>query len=161
MRSIVSILFALVLGAACVSAQPQTEKAHAGTDEIAIRANVEQMSKGWNMKSGPEFAKPFADDSDYVVINGAHIKGRAGNAAGHQQIFDTIFKNSSLVLVVESIRYLFNEVAIVHVRSELRVDKADPATLGSGRITMVMKKIHTKWEIAAFQNTEIERFGRR
>lgn len=29
-------------------------------DEAMIRANVEQMAKGWNTKSSAEFAKPFA-----------------------------------------------------------------------------------------------------
>ena len=60
-------------------------------DEAMIRANVEQMAKGWNMKSGAEFAKPFAEDSDYVVINGMHLKGRVANAEAHQRIFDTIY----------------------------------------------------------------------
>ncbi len=64
----VSVLFLLLYGAAF--AQQSATKTE---DEKAIRANVEQMVKGWNMKSGAEFAKPFAEDSDYVVINGMHI----------------------------------------------------------------------------------------
>lgn len=67
----------LICAAAFISAQEKTSKT--SEDETAIRANVEQMVKGWNMKSGAEFAKPFAEDFDYVVINGMHIKGRAAN----------------------------------------------------------------------------------
>src|SRR6185503_15336088 len=39
-------------------------------DETAIRESVKQMETGWNTKSGALFAKPFAEDADYVVING-------------------------------------------------------------------------------------------
>ena len=46
-------------------------------DEAAMRENVKQMETGWNTKSGALFAKPFAEDADYVVINGMYIKGRA------------------------------------------------------------------------------------
>jgi len=129
-------------------------------DEAAIRAGVKQMETGWNAKSGAEFAKLFAEDSDYVVINGFHIKGRAANAAVHQQIFDTIFKNTNLTLVVEQIRFLRPDVAVVHVFGTRRPTReADSALIGDARITMTMVKNNGKWEIAAFQNTEIQTTG--
>jgi uncharacterized protein (TIGR02246 family) len=48
------------------------------------------MESGWNTKSGER----FAEDADYVVINGMYIKGRKAIETGHQQIFDTIYKSS-------------------------------------------------------------------
>lgn len=146
----VSILFLLLSSAAFA----QKAAARAG-DEKAIRANVEQMVKGWNMKSGAEFAKPFAEDSDYVVVNGMHIKGRAANAAGHQQIFDTIYKDADIAATVEQIRFLRPDVALVHVLAE-RFPKADKSQVTKGRLTMVMVKNNDKWEITAFQNTQIQ-----
>lgn len=124
-------------------------------NEAAIRANVEQMVKGWNAKSGAEFAKPFAEDSDYVVVNGMHLKGRAANAAGHQQIFDTIYKDTDIAAKVEQIRFLRPDVAVVHVLAE-RFPKADKSQITKGRLTLVMVKNGDKWEIAAFQNTQIQ-----
>ena len=38
----------------------------------------------------------FAEDADYVIINGMRIKGREAIDSGHQQIFDTIYKGSVL-----------------------------------------------------------------
>jgi uncharacterized protein (TIGR02246 family) len=125
-------------------------------DEAAIRANAEQMVKGWNQKSGVEFAKPFAEDSDYVVINGVHIKGRAANAEAHQRIFDTIYKNSSVSHIIEQIRFLRPDVAVVHVQTALKVTQDNSAQAHHGRITVVMTKNKGKWEIAAFQNTPIQ-----
>jgi uncharacterized protein (TIGR02246 family) len=120
-----SVLFLLLCGAAFA----QSEAART-EDEKAIRANVKQMETGWNAKSGAEFAKPFAEDADYVVINGFHIKGRAASAESHQRIFDTIFKNTNLTLAVEQIRFLRPDVAVVHVFGRRKpAQKTDPPQL--------------------------------
>ena len=124
-------------------------------DEAAIRANVEQMAKGWNMKSGAEFAKPFAEDSDYVVINGMHIKGHAANAESHQHIFDTIYKDSSIVPIVKQIRFLRPDIAVVHGESNLTFKINGEERRGKGMVTLVMTKEKGKWSIATFQNTAI------
>ena len=143
----------MIIFCACAAfAQKTTDS----KDEAMIRANIEQMVKGWNMKSGAEFAKPFAENSDYVVINGMHIRGRAANAAGHQQIFDTIYKNSSLAAAVKQIRFLRPDVAVVHGESNLTFKTGGEEKKGSGYITLVMTKENGKWEIAAFQNTAIQ-----
>src|ERR1043165_5550862 len=87
-------------------------------DEAAMRESVKQMETGWNTKSGALFAKPFAEDADYVVINGMYIKGRATIEAGHQRIFDTIYKDTTLSLTVKQIRFLRPDVGVVHVSGQ-------------------------------------------
>jgi uncharacterized protein (TIGR02246 family) len=156
---ITNAVLILMFAAAGFYAQEKAKTSEASKDEAAIRANVEQLAKGWNAKSGAEFAKPFAEDSDYVVINGMHVKGRAANAEGHQGIFDTIYKNSTLSVSVEQIRFLRPDVAVVHVRSALSVTRENSTQTGNGRITLVMTKNKDKWEIAAFQNTSIQAPG--
>lgn len=148
--SVVSVFYLLLCGTAF--AQKPASRADA---EKAIRAAVEQMVKGWNTKSGEEFSKPFAEDSDYVVVNGRHIKGRAVNAAAHQQIFDTIYKNHNIAADVEQVRFLRSDVALVHVLVE-RFPKTNRSQVVKGRLTLVMVKNNRKWEIAAFQNTQIQ-----
>ncbi|MGC2238168.1 MAG: SgcJ/EcaC family oxidoreductase [Pyrinomonadaceae bacterium] len=161
-RSLGSALFLVAifaLAASAARAQEKNKVSDKAGDDTFIRANVKQMETGWNMKSGAEFAKPFAGDADYVVINGMHVKGRAAIAQGHQQIFDTVYKDSNLTLVVEQIRFLRPDVAVAHVQTTLRVKQADSVSEGVGRITMVMMKTGDKWEIAAFQNTAIQAMG--
>lgn len=150
-NSILVAIWLLLMGGA-VSAQNDSVKAD---DEKAIRANLEQMVKGWNVKSGEEFAKPFAEDSDYVVVNGMHIKGRAANAKGHQQIFDTIYKDTEISGIVEQIRFLRPDIALIHAVTE-RFPKTDRNHVTKGRLTMVMVKTDDEWEIVAFQNTQIQ-----
>ena len=122
------------------------------SDEAAIRDSVKQMATGWNTKSGEVFAKPFAEDADYVVINGSYIKGREAIEKGHQQIFDTIYKDTTIELNVKQIRFLRPDVAVVHVSAR----RDGPAKeVMNAMITMVVLKDKQGWKISAFQNTAV------
>jgi len=123
------------------------------SDEAAIRESVKQMETGWNTKSGGLFAKPFAEDADYVVINGNHLKGRAAIESGHQRIFDTIYKDTNLTLVVKQIRFLRADVAVVHVEGQ-RTGPTNELNQGA-MLTLTMTKEKQGWVIAAFQNTAV------
>ena len=149
----------MLCAAISIFAQGKTKTSEMNKDEAMIHANVEQMVKGWNAKSGAEFAKPFAEDSDYVVVNGTHIKGRAANAESHQRIFDTIYKDSSIVPIVKQIRFLRPDVAVVHGESNLTFKINGEEKKGKGLVTLVMTKEKGKWSIAAFQNTPIQLQG--
>jgi uncharacterized protein (TIGR02246 family) len=123
------------------------------TDEAALRESVKYLENGWNTKSGALFAKPFAEDADYVVINGLHIKGRETIASAHQRIFDTIYKDTKLALNVKQIRFLRADVAVVHVTGQRTGPATEPAQ--EAIITLVMTKEKQVWTIAAFQNTGV------
>jgi uncharacterized protein (TIGR02246 family) len=123
-------------------------------DEAALRESVKQLETGWNTKSGALFAKPFAEDADYVVINGMYIKGRAAIEAGHQRIFDTIYKDTTLSLSVKQIRFLRPEVAVVHVSGQRVGPTKD--VVNDAMIILVMTKEKQGWVIAAFQNTGVQ-----
>ena len=128
------------------------QNSHAA-DEAAIRDSVKQMETGWNTKSGALFAKPFAEDADYVVINGMYIKGRPIIATAHQQIFDTIFKDTTVTLRVKQIRFLRPDVAVVHVNAHRNGPTRE--LTADAILTLVMTKEKQGWTIAAFQNTQV------
>src|ERR1051325_10709087 len=121
-----------------------------GGDEAAVRENIRQLEAGWNAKSGASFAKPFAEDADYVVVNGMQIKGREAIAAGHQGIFDTIYKDSTLSLAVKQLRFLRADVAVVHVAGRLKNTQNGETQEAEATITLVMTKDGGVWKIAAF-----------
>jgi uncharacterized protein (TIGR02246 family) len=148
-------LAALFVGALYASAQ-ETAKAQAGAaDEAAIRENVRQLEAGWNTKSGALFAKPFAEDADYVVINGIQLKGREAIQQGHQRIFDTIYKDSTLGLAAKQVRYLRPDVAVAHVSARLKTGQGGEADAHDAVITLVLTRDKGEWKIAAFQNTAV------
>ena len=123
------------------------------TDEAAVREQVKQMETGWNTKSGADFAKPFAEDADYVVINGMYIKGRTIIAKAHQQIFDTIYKDTKITLAIKQVRFLRPDVAVVHVNAH----RAGPTKelTADAVLTLVTTKERQGWTIVAFQNTQV------
>ena len=125
----------------------------AAADEAALRENVKSLETGWNTKSGSVFAKPFAEDADYVVINGMYIKGRATIESAHQRIFDTIYKDTNISLTVKQIRFLRPDVAVVHATGHREGPTKDLTQ--DAMLTFVMTKEKQGWTIAAFQNTGI------
>lgn len=135
------------------SGQAVDSQASRSADEVALRENVKLMETGWNTKSGAVFAKPFAEDADYVVINGMYIKGRAAIESGHQRIFDTIYKDTTLTLTVKQIRFVRPDVAVVHVSGQRVGPTKD--VVNDAMITIVMTKEKEGWVIAAFQNTGV------
>jgi uncharacterized protein (TIGR02246 family) len=146
--SAVFALLLLTVSAHSISAQNRS------ADETAIRENVRYMETGWNTKSGALFAKPFADDADYVVINGMYLKGRAVLETAHQQIFDTIYKDTTVKLTVKQIRFLRSDVAVVHVSGHR--DGPSKELIQDAMLTLVMTKEKLGWTIAAFQNTSVQ-----
>lgn len=147
------LLVLLMLVMLAPSMPPLRAQSSHGADEAAIRENVKQMETGWNTKSGALFAKPFAEDADYVVINGMYLKGRAVLETAHQQIFDTIYKDTTVTLSVKQIRFLRPDVAVVHVNGH-RSGPTKELT-SDAMLTMVMTKEKRNWTIAAFQNTQV------
>lgn len=148
MKSLIFVTL-MMMGFSMTPMPPQDSRA---ADEAAMRENVKLLETGWNTKSGATFAKPFAEDADYVVINGMHIKGRTVIEKAHQQIFDTIYKDTKLTLNVQQIRFLRPDVAVVHVSGHR--DGPGSESVG-GMQTLVMTKEQQGWTIAAFQNTAV------
>jgi hypothetical protein len=56
---------ALMMASIQVSSMSNSSK-----DEDAIRQIVQQLQDGWNAYDGKAFAAPFAENADYVVVNG-------------------------------------------------------------------------------------------
>ena len=148
MKTLLAITLLLLTFSIHATAQQNNRAA----DEAALRDAVKQLETGWNTHSGAAFAKPFADDADYVVINGRYIKGREAIAKGHQQIFDTIYKDTTIDLTVKEIRFLRPEVAVVHVEGTRNSPGSEQAR---AMMTLTMTKEKDGWKIAAFQNTSI------
>lgn len=151
-QTILPLFFLTLCAFPLVAQEAKSPKAKA-EDEAAIRENVKQMESGWNAKSGATYAKPFAEDADFVVINGMHIQGHEAIEKSHQRIFDTMFKNTTVSLTVKQIRFLRPDVAVVHVNGHRDAPEAERDLVGDAMMVMVMTKEGTQWKIASFQNT--------
>ncbi len=130
-------------------------------EETEILAQIEKMEEGWNSGNGALYAEPFTADAHYTVWNGMYARGRATIAAQHQHIFNTVYAGTTLVFEDQSVSFLRDDVALVHLtgwianqNGELADMSADHGSRGS-RPLLVFVKNDDQWEIAAFQNTPI------
>lgn len=147
----ITVLICACIMAGTTAASPKRQAR--AEDEAAIRKIVTRMQEGWNTGSGKEFAAAFDEDADYVIVNGMRVKGRKEIAAGHQHIFDTIYKNSRQSSTVQTVRFLSDTIALAHVEWNLKL--AD-AREGKAMNLLVLTKKNGQWSIAAFHNTRIE-----
>jgi uncharacterized protein (TIGR02246 family) len=122
-------------------------------DGAALERIVRLLEAAWNAGDGEAFAAPFAADADFVTIRGEHSRGRPAIGAGHAAIFRTIYAGSSNHLTVESARLLRPDVALAHVRSTLDAPQGPLAGRHRARLTLVLTKEKSGWEIAALHNT--------
>lgn len=160
-RSFCLAVFLLLLGLAEVYPQekPQAQPSNP-SDEAAIRALIQKTVEGWNKGSGEEFAAPFAEDADFMVVNGIYLKGRKEIAAQLQRSFDTFMKGTRVWLEVKSVRFLSSDIALVHAWGKIlrpgeSVERPEPGAIS----TRVMSKRGGSWRVAAFQNTAIQPSG--
>lgn len=149
-KAITVLICAGIMAGATVASPKRQARAE---DEAAIRKIVTRLEDGWNAGSGKEFAAPFDEDADYVVVNGLRIKGRKEIDAGHQRIFDTVYKDSRLTPTIQTIRFLSDTIALAHI--EWRLKRADSRETRSMNLLVVTKK-NGQWGITAFHNTHVE-----
>jgi uncharacterized protein (TIGR02246 family) len=129
-------------------------RGNAKTDEAPLRTIVQTLEDGWNAGDSTKFASPFAQDADYVVVNGNHIRTRAVIDVGHKEIFSTFYKGSKNKGTIKQIRFLRPDVAVIHVVWNLLYgDKLEIKHKAMNSIIAV--KTGSKWEIASFHNTPV------
>jgi uncharacterized protein (TIGR02246 family) len=125
--------------------------------EAAIREAIRKAQDGWNAGSAEDFAAQFAEDADFVLVNGRHVKGREAIANGARADFSSIFKGSSNTYTVEAIRFIRPDVAIAHVHQLLIYNDGEITHEATARSTWVLTRHEDVWIITAFQNTAIAR----
>ena len=122
-------------------------------DELAVRSLVDGLVAGWNAQDGAAFARPFAADADFTNVMGLRARGRETIARGHDEIFATLFKDTTLAATVEQIRFLRPDVAAAEVVFTLR--KKDGAPWGGfprSLASFIAVRDGEAWSIAVFRN---------
>lgn len=144
----------------------------APTDEARVQNVVAGFATAWNNHDMDSFGKLFAPDADFVNVTGILMKGRheiqSHHAWSHGAIPEStqvpqtlpknygIFKNSTMKFATIDVRFLGKDVALVHVNWQLYGD-ARTSTPRRGIFLFVLNRGEEGWQIAAAQNTEINR----
>lgn len=150
---------ALPLSTKLYSAYPVTIEAYTQSkDERQIRKIFEELSSAWNIGDAKQFASLFTEDCDYVTFRGDHIEGRKNNEEIHAQLFKTFLKNTVLVSEVKKIKFISDDVAVVHCLGLVK-SKWSRGSTKNKLSTNVLVKADGEWKIAAFHNCKIKKPG--
>jgi uncharacterized protein (TIGR02246 family) len=123
------------------------------SDRSEMEAIIAKLEAAWNAGDGMAFAAPFAKDADFVNIRADRFSGRETIAAGHDDIFRTIYAGSKNRYAIESIRLVREDVAVVHVRAELTAPSGPLAGKHVALYSAILTRESNGWEIASFHNT--------
>lgn len=127
------------------------------TDEQALHDLFQQLQEAWNQGNGQAYAAFFTDDADYINVTGAYLKGRQTIATVHQQLFEILFQGSRLEGFVKQIRFLREDIALLHLHGRPRVPGQEISAPEQYSIqTLVAIRLPQGWRFTAFQNTLIQ-----
>ena len=115
-------------------------------------AIAQQLQDAWNAADGAAYGAPFSPDASFVTIRGELHTGPA-IAAGHQGIFDTIYRDSTIRMEVVDERTLAGGVVVAHVDAALHVPAGPLAGDSRALGTMVLADEGEGPRIVAFHNT--------
>ena len=122
-------------------------------DNDMLTAAFEELQQAWNSGDGARFGEPFAEDADFVDIRGARHHGRGPIAGGHQGIFDTIYRGSTVGYRVVDQAEIAEGCLLGTVDATLDVPEGPLAGVNRSTITAVMTRTDAGWKIRAFHNT--------
>ncbi len=124
----------------------------AGAEDVANEL-IGRLEQAWNEADGQAFGEPFTADADFVDIRGEHHRGQEAIAAGHQAIFDSIYKGSSANYKLVQARELSDDVILAHATGVIRTPSGPLAGEQSAVQSLVLVRGGDGWKIAGFHNT--------
>ncbi|EHY90033.1 SgcJ/EcaC family oxidoreductase [Saccharomonospora azurea] len=125
-------------------------------DEAELRDLFHRMCAAWTAGDAHAYGDLFTEDSDYVSFDGTRARGRAPMVESHDQLFRGVLAGTALVGDVESVRFLSDDVALVHGTGSVLV--AWRSTPPKGRLTrntIVCVRTPVGWRIAAVHNGRV------
>ncbi|MEY7974104.1 SgcJ/EcaC family oxidoreductase [Saccharomonospora xinjiangensis] len=132
---------------------------HGEAGEIAeaeVRSLFDRMCEAWTSGDADAYGELFTEDSDYVSFDGTRATGRAPMVESHDRLFRGVLAGTALVGKVESVRFLSDDVALVHGTGSVLV--AWRSTLPKRRLTrntIVCVRTPVGWRIAAIHNGRV------
>ena len=112
-----------------------------------------QLEKAWNAADGAAFGERFAADASFVDIRGEAHDGVPAIAEGHQAIFDTIYRGSTVRYDLDLARAVTDSVVLSRAKATLTVPGGPLAGTHRSMLTTVLRQTDEGWSAVAFHNT--------
>lgn len=86
-------------------------------DEAALRTRVVAFETAFNLRDGAALGALYAEDADLIIVDGAHVVGRAAIEAATRRDWAAASATRRISLTVTGIRFLSPDIAIVSTRA--------------------------------------------
>ncbi len=158
MRSALRLMVLLVVVVAMVGGSSAlAQKNMLGLpDDVAsekqIHALYREFTEAWNRHDPAALSKMWGADGDHVEPDGRVAKGREAVAALFKAEHETVFKNTTLSLTIDSVWLITTDVALADGNYDISGIVAPDGTAipkRTGHLTSVLLREHGKWGIAA------------
>jgi uncharacterized protein (TIGR02246 family) len=111
------------------------------------------LERAWNAGDGGAYAAPFTADCDFTDIRGARHSGAGAVGGGHQAIFDSIYRGSTVQYEVTSARALADGVLLVQADAGLDVPAGPLAGSHRAASSAVLVETDGQWRAVMMHNT--------
>lgn len=123
-------------------------------EDIAV-----EFVRSWQCRDADGIAALFEPDAEFVNVTGLWWHDREAIRAAHAYGLATIFPNSTLRLRDTRVKWITEEVAVVHARMSLAgqspVGGVPAPKLRQTLFSFVVRKTPSGWRCVSAQNTEI------
>jgi uncharacterized protein (TIGR02246 family) len=147
-----------IIVACCLLALAQPVLAAGPDDEQAIRDLQRLWDEAWNSHDIAALGSLVAEDVRFVNVAGVVLSGRNEFEKLQTRTHAMQFKESVRTVSGAEIKFIAPEIAVAHVKWNMRGDKDSdgrPREPRNGVMMQVLMKRNGKWTVVAAQNTDI------
>lgn len=125
-------------------------------DDQELKVLFQRVCQAWTDGDAAAYGACFTDDCDYVSFDGTRAHGRKQVIESHDKLFRGVLVGSALVGEVEAIRYVTDDVAVLHGNGSVLV--AWRTQLPKRRLTrntVVAVRTPAGWRFTAIHNGRV------
>jgi uncharacterized protein (TIGR02246 family) len=131
----------------------------AATDEAAIARLLSEMTDAWNRGDVKAYGAHFQADGTFTNVHGTFHVGRDEFDRRHEEVFQGMFKGTTLALTPKKLRFIRPDVAIADIDVALSGHRAKPPGIWTDHdgalhtcLLLVLVRDDGAWSIAAYHN---------
>lgn len=120
---------------------------------------AQRFVEAWNRRDAAAIAALFDENAEFVNVTGLWWHNRRDIEKAHDYGLKTIFQQSTLSLIRTKVKFLSDDIAVVHAKMKLsgQTPVAGVSQPGIRRtlFSFVMHRAQGQWRCASAQNTDI------
>jgi uncharacterized protein (TIGR02246 family) len=143
-----------------VSSSTEERQSIPPSSEPAIAELYGRVMECWNRRDARGYAATFADDGNVVGFDGSQVDGRTAIESHLRAIFSD-HQPATYVWKIREVRFLAPDVAILRAVVGMVPPGQTDVNPGANAVqSLVAVKQEGVWQIALFQNTPAQFYGR-